>query len=54
MYYKYIGAHCKLQPYSWQGISWGFLVLMTPAIEIKLDLTSYLIVKRNMTSSRSL
>ena len=43
-----------MQPYSWQGISWGFLVLITPAIEIKLDLTSNLIVKRYVTSSRSL
>ena len=53
-YKKYIKSRCTLQPYSWQGISWGFLVLITPAIEIKLDLTSNLIVKRYMTSSRSL
>ena len=53
-YRKYIKSRCTLQPYSWQGFSWGFLVLITPAIEIKLDLTSNLIVKRYMISSRSL
>ena len=42
-YKKFIKSRCTLQPYSWQGISWGFLVLITPTIEIKLDLTSNLI-----------
>ena len=49
-YKKFIKSRCTLQPYSRQGISWGFLVLITPTIEIKLDLTSNLIetVKKNL------
>ena len=42
-YKKFIKSRYTLQPYSWQGINWGFLVLITPTIEIKLDLTSNLI-----------
>ena len=57
-YKKFIKSRCTLQTYSWQGISWGFLVLITPTIEIKLDLTSNVIEtlkkKSEKTSSRSL